>query len=184
MSFETKVNYTSTLEWYIYIKRTFGRRNNRQKAKMVVEIQLFDLFLLHPPSLHCPIWTFRTIFQLVPSSKSSSRSRNDRSSFFFQMIEHNTDTIFDRFSKESHNYAATNFQIYTIYFLSLSESSYPIGTRANLAYASGNMPYPVSSLAHKSSAMKTETISSLRSASYETCICILPVTCFSFAICS
>ena len=95
--------------------RTFGWRNNRQKAKVVVEIQLFDLFLLHPPSLRRPIWTFRTIFQLVPSSKSSSRSRNDRSSFFFQMIEHNTDTIFDRFSKKSHNYAATNFQIYTSY---------------------------------------------------------------------
>lgn len=176
MSFETKVNYTSTLE--LLDEGTIGKRQKWSSSRFNCSTSSFFIRQVYP------IWTFRTIFQLVPSSKSSSRSRNDRSSFFFQMIEHNTDTIFDRFSKESHNYAATNFQIYTIYFLSLSESSYPIGTRANLAYASGNVPYPVSSLAHKSSAMKTETISSLRSASYETCICILPVTCFSFAICS
>lgn len=66
----------------------------------------------------------------------------------------------------------------------MTVETYHGGARMSLAKASGKIPNPVSSRAHKSSAIKTETTNSFRSVSYETWICMRPVTCLSFAICS
>ena len=62
--------------------------------------------------------------------------------------------------------------------------NYLCETKSSLANASGAVPYPVSSLAHKSSAARTDTTSSLRSVSYQICICTRPLTWRSLAICS
>lgn len=140
----------------------------------------------------------KTAFQLLRSSFNllilRRKIRWDNCAAFYlsqsSRVKRNMGMIFD---KHFHQLKREDYflwknkikrKFYLIFIYPRVRSSYPIGTRANLAYASGNVPYPVSSLAHKSSAMKTETINSLRSASYETCICIRPVTCFSFAICS
>lgn len=93
MSFETKVNYTSTLE--LLDEGTIGKRQkwssrfNCSTSSFFIRQVYIALFELFEPS-----------FNLFLRRKVRRDRENDRSSFFFQMIEHNTDTIFDTHSRK------------------------------------------------------------------------------------